>query len=592
MKIIDKINNAIAEDGVFYSFEYFPPKTQNGVRNLYDRIDRMNQLGPLFVDITWGAGGSTSDLTLEISITSQNIVGIETMVHMTCTNMPKDKLRNAINTLKDNGIENILALRGDPPQNSTQWEAVEGGFEHSTDLVRYIRELHGDHFGITVAGYPEGHPESDSYYDDLYYLKEKVDAGGDVVITQLFYDCDIFLKFVDDCKSKGINCPIIPGIMPIHTYNGFKRMTTFCKTQVPKHILEDLEPIKDDDEEVKAYGVKLCVTMCRYLMNHGVRGLHFYTLNLEKSVAKILEGLELSSEPIYKSLPWKTTPHVRRTQEDVRPIFWSNRPKSYMARTMTWDDFPNGRWGDSASPAFGELSDYHLFTLHYPKGDNKKRWGRELHSLADVYRVFEKFCQGEVKALPWYEKPLESETKMIDDAILKLNQNGFLTINSQPRVNGAPSNDPIVGWGGPGGYVYQKAYIEMFVSPERLRLLLQHLQGKATMTYHAVNIKGDSYTNNRYPTEAVTWGVFPGKEIIQPTVVDSESFLVWKDEAFTLWNTAWASLYPEGSESRSIIDYIHDNFYLVNIVDSDFVNGQLFTVLNEIVAQTQEQGLE
>lgn len=271
--------------------------------------------------------------------------------------------------------QRILSLirTADPPRGSETWEQCESGFAYAVDLVRYIRAEYGDYFGIAVAGYPEGHLQATSLDDDILRLKEKVDAGADFIVTQLFYDCDLFVQWVRKCREAGINCPIIPGIMPIQNYSGFVRMTTFCKTFVPREITDALEPIKDDDEQVKAFGVELGARMCRQLLSAGFYGLHFYTLNLERSVTLILESLgfvltvspssTVSSDFGSPRLPWKQSVVARRQMEAVRPIFWSNRPQSYMDRTKSWDDFPNGRWGDATSPAFGDLNDYHLCSL-------------------------------------------------------------------------------------------------------------------------------------------------------------------------------------------------------------------------------------
>jgi methylenetetrahydrofolate reductase (NADPH) len=236
---------------------------------------------------------------------------------------------------------------------------VEGGFTFAKDLVQHIRAMYGDYFGISAAGYPEGHPQGD-YKSDLKFLKEKVDAGADFIITQLFYDCDSFLDFVKDCREIGIQCPILPGIMPIYKYSSFKKMTDFCKTKVPQCILDDLSKIdKDNDADVQAYGIKLAITMCRKLIDNGVKGLHFYTLNLQKSIVKIMEGLNLLPESIQRTLPWRVSANANRQKEEVRPIFWANRPESYLHRTCSWEDFPAGRWG-SDTLHFDEIDDYRL----------------------------------------------------------------------------------------------------------------------------------------------------------------------------------------------------------------------------------------
>eukprot|EP00897_Mesotaenium_endlicherianum_P007990 jgi/Mesen1/7219/ME000371S06288 len=302
MKINEKLLAAQAEGKTVFSFEYFPPRTPEGVENLFERLNRMAAHDPLFCDITWGAGGSTADLTLDIAKRMQNKVGVETSMHLTCTNMPVEKLDAALEAVKAAGIQNILALRGDPPHGQDKFSAVEGGFSCALDLVKHIRSKYGDYFCITVAGYPEAHPDEistpegapeEAYRKDLAYLKEKVDAGADVIITQLFYDVDRFLQFVKDCRELGITVPIIPGIMPIQNYGGFKRMTGFCKTKIPQEIWDALEPIKDNEDAVKAYGIQLGTEMCQKILDAGIKTLHMYSLNLEKAVVGILQNLGL-----------------------------------------------------------------------------------------------------------------------------------------------------------------------------------------------------------------------------------------------------------------------------------------------------------
>eukprot|EP00474_Spongospora_subterranea_P007846 CRZ08304.1 hypothetical protein [Spongospora subterranea] len=594
MKIIDKINST---KGPFYSFEYFPPKTDEGVENLYRRLERMALLEPSFVDVTWGAGGTTAQLTLEISANAQKYIGLETMMHLTCTNMPATQIHEALLQAKEAGIKNILALRGDPPIGAESWEKCESGFGQAADLVEYIRREFGDYFGVCVAGYPEGHSECADVESDMAYLKAKVDAGADFIITQLFYDVDMFLEFVAKARDIGITCPIIPGVMPIQNYSAFKRMTTFCKTKVPKDIFDRLEPIKEDDAKVKDYGVELGVSMCQKMLKAGIPGIHFYTLNLETSVKRIMQGLGfLISEARaeegegYKRLPWQTSEVQRRATEAVRPIFWANRPHSYMQRTLTWDEFPNGRWGDSRSPAFGDLADYHIFSAMSVSRikDRQKLWGEAPQTLKDIYSVFEALVDGQVSYLPWCQGPLQSETKQIWQLLKSLNRNGFLTINSQPSVNGASSSDKSFGWGASNGYVYQKAYLEFFTSEANLQRIISVIGNFPMMTFYAINAEGRSYSNVNADSEgqvhvnAVTWGVFPNSEIIQPTVVDSTSFKVWKDEAFGLWISQWGNIYPKNSPSRNLIQDIHDKFFLVNIVDNDYVNSDLSKFVNTL----------
>lgn len=328
-KIVDKIKRANGKP--FCSFEYFPPRTDDGVKNLYERIGRMATQNPLFIDFTWGAGGSTSELTVELCTKSKAQYGVDVNMHMTCTNQAVSKVDEGLAGAVRGGIRNICALRGDPPLGQDKWEAVEGGFNCALDLVRHIKKTHGDWFGLSVSGYPEGHPDvikpvenlgrplSDSekkrvmrtaegvecvcsdedYKKEMAYLKEKVDAGGEVIITQLFYDVEVFIQFGKDCKAMGIHAPILPGIMIIQAYGGFKRMTGFCKTRVPDELEKKMEAIKDDAEAIKSFGIEFGADLCTKILKSGLApGLHFYTLNLEKSTLGIMEKLGMKKADV------------------------------------------------------------------------------------------------------------------------------------------------------------------------------------------------------------------------------------------------------------------------------------------------------
>lgn len=593
--ISEKIRQRASEGRTFFSFEYFPPKTPTGVANLYERAQRMAQAEPLFCDVTWGAGGGTSELTLDLSGNIQRYMGVDVMMHLTCTNMPAGMVREGLRGAKERGIRNILALRGDPPAGK-EWTKCEDGFEHATDLVRFIRQEYREYFSICVAGYPEGHPSGFldgklTMEEEYAHLKEKIDAGADFVITQMFYDVDAFLGFVRKCRDIGITVPILPGILPIQNYGGFKRMTGFCKTRVPQPILKALEPIKDDEAAVKQFGISLGMDMCQRILRSGLcPGVHFYSLNLEKSVMSIIDGLDLipKTESI-RSLPWRPATLDKRRLEDVRPIFWANRPMSYLERTSTWDEYPNGRWGDSRSPAYGDLTDHHLLGSggwHSSafKESMAKMYG-ELNSIEDVISVFVRFQQGQLKRLPWAEADeLLSETSVISGPLQWLNRQGMFTINSQPRVNGAPSSDAAFGWGSKGGYVYQKAYVEFFAPSNIVDALFDAAPLFSSITMHAARAKDEelrSTSRGKGPC-AVTWGVFPDQEIIQPTIVDPVSFLVWKDEAFKVWTKVWAEIYSEESTSRAVLRTIHDTYYLVTMVDNDFVGGDIFAILRRV----------
>lgn len=274
MHVSDKLAKAKADGKPVFSFEFFPPKTEQGVQNLYDRIDRMHDLGPAFIDVTWGAGGSRSELTCEMVNIAQTYYGLETCMHLTCTDMGRGKVDDALKSAYQAGCTNILALRGDPPRAKEKWEAVEDGFLYARDLVTYIKKTYGNHFDIGVAGYPEGcddQPDADLLLD---HLKEKVDAGGTFIVTQMFYDVEIFLEWVRKVRARGINVPIVPGIMPISTHAAFLRRAGWSKAHIPQAWMDALEPVKNDDAAVREVGRDLVVEMCRKILDAGIFSLH------------------------------------------------------------------------------------------------------------------------------------------------------------------------------------------------------------------------------------------------------------------------------------------------------------------------------
>ncbi|KAF2235541.1 methylenetetrahydrofolate reductase-like protein [Viridothelium virens] len=571
MHISQKLAEAERAKRPSFSFEFFPPKTAQGVQNLYDRMDRMHDLGPAFIDVTWGAGGHLSQLTCEMVRAAQSAYGLETCMHLTCTDMEKSKVDAALKDAYNAGCTNILALRGDPPREEEKWEAKSEQFRYAKDLVKYIKETYGNHFDIGVAGYPEGCDDNDDSEELVEHLKEKIDAGGTFVVTQMFYDVDNFLEWVQKCRNRGINVPIIPGIMPIHTHAAFMRRANWVRCKIPQAWTEALEPIKNDDAAVRDVGKGLVAEMCRQMLNNGINHLHFYTMNLAQATRMVLEELKIvpdAQTPLEKPLPWRQSLGLNRREENVRPIFWRNRNRSYVARTQDWDEFPNGRWGDSRSPAFGELDAYGI-GLKGTNEQNRKLWG-EPKSFKDISDLFVRYMSGKLESLPWSEAPISQEADAIKDDLVNLNRRGLLTINSQPAVNGAKSSHPVYGWGPRNGYVFQKAYLEVLVSSEIIAELIIRIERNPDLTYYAVNKSGDLKTNAPAdsPT-AVTWGVFPGKEIVQPTIVETISFLAWKDEFYRLGND-WSSCYAPASPSRYLIQSLMENSYLINIVHNDF----------------------
>ncbi|RYP15538.1 hypothetical protein DL765_005657 [Monosporascus sp. GIB2] len=571
MQIQEMIADAERTGQPSFSFEYFPPKTAQGVQNLYDRMERMYDFGPKFIDITWGAGGRIAELTCEMVVQAQTYFGLETCMHLTCTDMGEEKVNDALARAYKAGCTNILALRGDPPREKEKWVATEEKFQYARDLVAHIRQKYGNHFGIGVAGYPEGCDDNKDEEQLLDHLKEKVDMGATFIVTQMFYDADNFIRWMTKVRERGINVPILPGIMPIATYASFLRRANHMNCKIPESWMTALEPVKNDDAAVRDVGKTLVAELCRKIMAAGIVHLHFYTMNLAQATRMVLEELDwlpTTTRPRKQALPWKQSLGLRRREEDVRPIFWRNRNKSYVSRTQEWDEFPNGRWGDSRSPAFGELDAYGI-GLTGTNESNRKKWG-EPKCIKDIATLFVRYIEKDLQTLPWSEAPLTAEADSIRDDLIKLNQRGLLTINSQPAVNGIKSSHPVHGWGPPNGYVYQKAYLELLVPPELFPEIVSRIHNHPDLTYYAVTRTGALKTNA--PSEgpnAVTWGVFPGKEIVQPTIVESISFLAWRDEAYRLGKD-WAHCYDPNSPSRVLIDKIMDEWYLVNIVNNDF----------------------
>ncbi len=514
--------------------------------------------------------------------------------------MPLKSIDDALQKAYQAGCMNILALRGDPPIQNGTWEQIDGGFNYATDLIKYIRKKYGSYFNIGVAGYPEGHPEESNVDVLIDHLKLKVDAGADFIVTQMFYDAENFIDWCKKCQNVGINIPIIPGIMPISTYASFMRRAKWCEIKIPDQWYEKLDPIKDDDMKVRQLGTELVGEMCRKIIyaKCGVNHLHFYTMNLEKSVMMLIDNLE-SNWPKKSSqidtinsnsnidLPWRQSLALNRQNETVRPIFWKNRKFSYISRTQDWDEFPNGRWGDSRSPAFGELDS--LDTQILIRLGPKK--ARELWSIpttvTEIGNIFIKYLKGEISSgLPWSDGPITPEIDLIKSQLIDLNSRGLLTINSQPALDGIKSNDKNHGWGPNNGYVYQKAYLELFVPLDILKTLIERINlyneknGIDTITYHAVNIDGNLLTNtsNDGPN-AVTWGIYPGREVLQPTVVEKISFLAWKDEAFRI-GLEWANMLHDDNnkdctncgKGKKLITNMMQTWYLINVVNNDYKN--------------------
>merc|ERR550514_1759353 len=391
----------------------------------------------MWIDVTWGAGGSTADTTLSLCETAMDVTGLDVLMHLTCTNVTVDQTRKEF----------------------------------------------GDYFCIGVAAYPEGHLDAESFDKDLQYYKEKVEAGADFGVTQLFYDTSLYFEFLKKSHALGVpkSFDVFPGIMPIQNYAGFRRMTGLCKTFIPKAIDEAMELIKDNEAAVKEYGIELAVQMSKELMEGGCPGLHLYTLNLEKTATAICEKLGLVDMDLkQKDYPFNRSTGTRGV-ESTRPIFWAQRAKSYVERTQGWNEFPDGRFGQRDADAFKSVSPAKPTEDVAKKLSDEWRFSNE----AGLYELFVKFLTPASAAtqLPWCAEKPGLEMVGIRSQLIEMCRAGMLTINSQARVNGALSTDVVYGWGPAGsgaarGVVYQKAYVEFFCSPTVLKALKEHFHKK------------------------------------------------------------------------------------------------------------------
>lgn len=641
-KVTDKIA-ALSEDATYFSLEFFPPKTSMGFSNLQTRLERMSRaLRPLFVTVTWGAGGSTATKSLELAEICQRQLGLTTCLHLTCTNMSRSLVDDALEQAKALGIRNILALRGDAPRSEEYRDEAQllGGdsndeFTWAIDLVHYIRKKYGDYFCIGVAAYPEGHadqshPEHQDPLFDLPYLVEKTKAGADFIMTQLFFDVEAYDKFEKLLRThpSGVfeTIPIIPGLMPIQSYQILRRTTKLSHAKLPPDIFARLNAVKGDDELVKQIGVDILSEIIEHVkktQGTGKKGFHFYTLNLEKAVAHILERCHLIPQALMEdeeeeaiAIDYSANlmpPEEAVTSKDRRRLSSVNsgphnrviitksskssnasfeapedeagvlkdpintrantlaisEGEGALGREATWDDFPNGRWGDARSPAFGEIDGYGP-TLHASTPQALRFWGYPI-VVDDISSIFRRHISGELDALPWSEEGLNPETNTIRDELLKLNSKGWWSVASQPAVNGVKSTDPIFGWGPRNGFVFQKPFVEIFLPSADWKKLQQRLDQHDQITYFAGNNAGHFSASNEGSVNPVTWGTFAGKEIITPTIIESVSFRAWLEEAFSIWNE-WQRIYSPRSATAKLIGSIKDDYWLVNIIHHTYLD--------------------
>jgi methylenetetrahydrofolate reductase (NADPH) len=274
------------------SFEFFPPKTAEGVESLYRTVDELRSCRPSFVSVTYGAGGSTRDRTIELVTRIQQGLGITTMAHLTCVGSTRREIREVLERLVGSGIENVLALRGDPPKGETEFKPVPGGFRHASELIAFIRE---QGFDLCVGGacYPEGHVEERDLRRDLEHLVTKVESGADFLITQLFFDNDDLRAFVRRARAAGIELPIVPGLMPVTNVAQVQRFTQMCGARIPQELSRRLQRVERDPAAVVATGVHWTIEQGRALLGDGAPGLHFYTLNKSSATLAVHAALGL-----------------------------------------------------------------------------------------------------------------------------------------------------------------------------------------------------------------------------------------------------------------------------------------------------------
>lgn len=282
-----RISQALATHRPFFSFEFFPPKTEEAREHLLETAQTLRELRPAFVSITYGAGGSTRARTIEVSKQIQSDIGLNVMAHVTCVASTRAELRNVLSDLEAAGIENVLALRGDRPKDASG--DGPAAFSYASDLVGMLNRNY--RFCIGGACYPEKHIEAASLEDDLQNLTRKVDAGAEFLITQLFFDNDKYFEFVDRARRKGITVPILPGVMPITNYEQIQRFTAMCGATIPPKLLAELESRRDEPKAVEELGVAFATLQCTDLLRRGAPGVHFYTLNKSPATRAIVSAL-------------------------------------------------------------------------------------------------------------------------------------------------------------------------------------------------------------------------------------------------------------------------------------------------------------
>ncbi len=284
-----KINEKLNASSPVFSFEFFPPKDSEGFTALFETIGQLKPAAPGFVSVTYGAGGSTRSKTVDLVGKIKNNIGIESMAHLTCVGHDQQEIRSVLESLQAQNIENVLALRGDPPQGEEKFVKTDGGFEFGNELVAFMKKNFS--FCIGAACYPEGHVECRDLDKDIENLKRKVDSGVDFLVTQLFFDNRCYFEFLDRAQKENINVPVIPGIMPILNLRQIQRFTKMCGASLSQSLMVKFEGVQDDNEKVRQIGIEHAIGQCRELLKNKAPGIHFYTLNRSKATLAILGAL-------------------------------------------------------------------------------------------------------------------------------------------------------------------------------------------------------------------------------------------------------------------------------------------------------------
>jgi methylenetetrahydrofolate reductase (NADPH) len=284
-----KISDIFKQKEKGISFEFFPPKSADGRAGLMKVVHDLGKYDPLYVSVTYGAGGTTQDRTFNTLKWIREETKLNVMSHLTCIGATRKTMENLLMDYISNGIDNVLALRGDPPKNVPDFDPAKGEFKYAKDLVEFVKRY--NYFSIAVAVYPEGHFQSPSIEKDMEYTKMKVDAGADFGITQMFFDNKYYYDFMDRALKLGIKIPILPGIMPITDCRKIEEFANFCNATIPKEIRQKMEPVLDKPGEMRKIGIEYAIKQCEDLIKNGVKYLHFYTMNKSETVGEIIEGM-------------------------------------------------------------------------------------------------------------------------------------------------------------------------------------------------------------------------------------------------------------------------------------------------------------